>query len=579
MAATSLDLSQIKTDALSSAATFRSLIELGSSDTPTFSSLTLKLSSGNHITLGTTAKGYIGQNSANTTMYFHAPNTYAIRLVTNTGIVEQYYSNVPQEYRLYNTQTDASNYERLTFKYNSTPGVTAYVIGQESDGTGTDRPIIISSDVNPINNAHIRLSKSGSSQIDINNASQGSRIAMGSNILAACGMLYNDTNGNLGRSDLRWGEIFLGGKTVTTSTPLFDATQTWNDAAVTFTAMKLDVTDTASASDSLLMDLQVGGTSKFKIDRGANAVFNGHNNYVKVGTNGGFYGSGTRLVLGPTTAGWVVKINAAQTGRDGSIGWSSTTDIAYTPDLRLYRDAAGTLAQRNGTNAQEYRLYNTYTDASNYERAFLKWDSNLLTLGTAGDGTGTDYRNIRINPGFNTYSTAYTEINAQGFQTWKTSGGGNIYAIMGYTGCQVQSPHSLIGFVAMRTANMFDIAWVIGRDASDDAACISGGTAGTSHELKIFNLGSSNLADQEFASLRWDSNVFSIKCEATGTGTVHNIVIENVAKINGSTSSSADPSTTEYPNTGDHGIHKNTTSGNVFLAYNDGGSIVKVQLT
>ncbi len=46
------------------------------------------------------------------------------------------------------------------------------------------------------------------------------------------------------------------------------------------------------------------------------------------------------------------------------------------------------------------------------------------------------------------------------------------------------------------------------------------------------------------------------------------------------TSAAADPTTTEYPNDGDAGIHKNTSSGNVYLAYNDGGStIVKVQLT
>ena len=44
------------------------------------------------------------------------------------------------------------------------------------------------------------------------------------------------------------------------------------------------------------------------------------------------------------------------------------------------------------------------------------------------------------------------------------------------------------------------------------------------------------------------------------------------------TSTSADPTTTEYPNDKDAGIHKNTTSGNVYLAYNDGGTIKKVQL-
>lgn len=45
------------------------------------------------------------------------------------------------------------------------------------------------------------------------------------------------------------------------------------------------------------------------------------------------------------------------------------------------------------------------------------------------------------------------------------------------------------------------------------------------------------------------------------------------------TSTSADPTTTEYPNDKDAGIHKNTTSGNVYLSYNDGGTIKKVQLT
>jgi hypothetical protein len=44
------------------------------------------------------------------------------------------------------------------------------------------------------------------------------------------------------------------------------------------------------------------------------------------------------------------------------------------------------------------------------------------------------------------------------------------------------------------------------------------------------------------------------------------------------TSSAADPSTTEFPNSGDWGVHKNTVSGFVYLAYNNAGAILKVQL-
>jgi hypothetical protein len=45
------------------------------------------------------------------------------------------------------------------------------------------------------------------------------------------------------------------------------------------------------------------------------------------------------------------------------------------------------------------------------------------------------------------------------------------------------------------------------------------------------------------------------------------------------TSTAANPTTTEYPNDKDWGIHKNTASGAIFLAHNNGGTIVSVQLS
>lgn len=60
------------------------------------------------------------------------------------------------------------------------------------------------------------------------------------------------------------------GGTVVASTPLtFE--QTWNNVAVAFTAWKVNVTDTASDAASLLVDLQVGGSSKFNVDSSGNA--------------------------------------------------------------------------------------------------------------------------------------------------------------------------------------------------------------------------------------------------------------------------------------------------------------------
>jgi len=71
--------------------------------------------------------------------------------------------------------------------------------------------------------------------------------------------------------------------TITASAPVLDASQTWNNGAVTFTGLKFNVVSDTSAAASLLMDLQVGGVSQFQITKagringpsGANVNING----------------------------------------------------------------------------------------------------------------------------------------------------------------------------------------------------------------------------------------------------------------------------------------------------------------
>lgn len=61
---------------------------------------------------------------------------------------------------------------------------------------------------------------------------------------------------------------------------------------------------------------------------------------------------------------------------------------------------------------------------------------------------------------------------------------------------------------------------------------------------------------------------------------VFRVTVRNtILGLNGYTSTTADPTTTELATAGDFGIHKNTTSGTVFLAFNDAGTIKKVALT
>jgi len=327
------------------------------------------------------------------------------------------------------------------------------------------------------------------------------------------------------------GSTTLTGATVTTSSPVIDAAQTWNAGGVTFTGLKFNATDTASAAASLLMDLQTGGTSRFYVGKTGRAnvfdlncwdgdlvIYRAGTAAARIGTaNGSFTGlaMGTNVsvpdlfltrrgaanlrfgaadaaapvaqtlsvqsvVAGTTnTAGANLTITGSQgtgTGAGGSIifqvapaGSSGTAQnaladvfmLSATPvdltygrffggftvrpdtgtnsgalltasalrgfnggtvtigssagvsndniaavylrgtavvaweDTILRRDAANTLAQRNGANAQAFRVYNTFTDASNYERFAVDWSSNVVRLGAQAEGSGS-LRALRI---------------------------------------------------------------------------------------------------------------------------------------------------------------------------------------
>jgi hypothetical protein len=65
-------------------------------------------------------------------------------------------------------------------------------------------------------------------------------------------------------------------------------------------------------------------------------------------------------------------------------------------DVKLVRDAAAILAQRNSTTGQCFRVYNTFTDSSNYERGEICWTANVLTIASASAGTGTT-RALNLN--------------------------------------------------------------------------------------------------------------------------------------------------------------------------------------
>ena len=155
---------------------------------------------------------------------------------------------------------------------------------------------------------------------------------------------------------------WLNSGTLTSDAPV-TISQTWNNAAVAFTGLKVNATSTASASGSLLLDLQVGGVSQFKVSK-----------------------------TGSITANSTFNLSGSIVQSSGNIIPSNALIFDYfNQDVVLQRDAANTLALRNSTNAQTFNVYGTYTSGTSYERLTLSAPSaaNAIIGTNKGSGGGT----------------------------------------------------------------------------------------------------------------------------------------------------------------------------------------------
>ena len=124
---------------------------------------------------------------------------------------------------------------------------------------------------------------------------------------------------------------------------IYDLTDIWNDAGISWNGVKLNVTDSASAAGSKLIDLQINGASKFTVGKTGTVTATG----LIESTTGGFKFpdgttqttkatvnsvSGTGTVSGLTLTGTVTNSGSLTLG--GTLVLTSgqvTTALGYTP--------------------------------------------------------------------------------------------------------------------------------------------------------------------------------------------------------------------------------------------------------
>jgi hypothetical protein len=230
----------------------------------------------------------------------------------------------------------------------------------------------------------VALVAGSSGQLVYNNAgvnAGASTVTYDGSILTTSGRFINSYNATASSPAKAFTGTWFTGGTGTTTKPqvLIEPTGATSTAWST-SGTGLGV-NAASGFAGNLLDLQVNGTSKARISSAGNGVFNNVDS-----TN--YLGSYPNVAIGSTSLTGFGTIAGLLLANNAGIAWTSS-DMLGTVDTVFRRDAANTLAQRNGTNAQTSRVYNTFTDASNYERLSTTWSSNVCYTKPENAGTGS----------------------------------------------------------------------------------------------------------------------------------------------------------------------------------------------
>jgi hypothetical protein len=167
----------------------------------------------------------------------------------------------------------------------------------------------------------------------------------------------------------------------------------------------------------------------------------------------GIGATNTVLTSSGTAPQWGTTLSAIT-----SVSLTSAANFNYNSDTYLYRDAAGIVAFRNGANAQGLRVYNTYTDASNYERGVFDWTTtaNTLTVGTQNGGIGTARSAVFQG------ASSVTLNAVSGSATVSASGDVTLNSVGGSNGVQLQNGGSTKWKVSPHLIPGTDVSFDIG---------------------------------------------------------------------------------------------------------------------
>ncbi len=311
---------------------------------------------------------------------------------------------------------------------------TGKLLGRSSAGTGAAEEITVGTG----------LSLSGGTLSN----SQSTTLTVGTTATSggAAGQIMFDTGSVLQESsNLVWDNtakrLTISGYSLTgtAADSLLDLSGTWNTTGVP-TAIKLNVTDTASNASSLLMDLQVGGVKKFAVFKNGNLRLDSRLAAtgitqvatIFVGTNQPLFLQGYRDSSNNTWVGFAGNYDnsASQIAIDASgrfcldstnqIRWSNSSGNTFGQVFDLFLTRRGAANLRFGAADAAAPVAQTLSVQSVVAGTTNTAGANLTITGSQGTGTGAGGNII-----FQTSASGASGTAQNALSTVMTLSGGN----------------------------------------------------------------------------------------------------------------------------------------------------------
>lgn len=156
------------------------------------------------------------------------------------------------------------------------------------------------------------------------------------------------------------------------------------DASVTARGLVTTGAQTVAGLKTLQDGVNIPGYKPLNFNNGNVSFYHAANNYLtfRMGVNQTLWFNNN--FAKPTSGGI----------SDFGFRWSDSP-YPYT-GWGFCSDGYHEVAQRSGTNAQTFRIYNTYTSSTSYERLDIAWDTNVCTIQTQAGSAGGFKRGLQI---------------------------------------------------------------------------------------------------------------------------------------------------------------------------------------